>query len=302
MQLATQSTLNMNAARLISIPGYTELKARLDISIVKVDKLAKEQLDRMLYRANAKNLARKKAGDYTLDLVSKLQAFALISDNIRLHELSQLTATEISRSTDNELIASISNRLDYGNENLEALAGYGVTAEWLAEGADLFDAYKAEIDKLRLNKNALTSITQQLEKQLRSTLGIIHIVDALIETRRVSDPQLYGLYWSSRAKQNTACTKVSVKGRVFRAETGEALPGAILTVERATDNNQQTAGNEPIRNIRIRSDKGRFRFRLLTTGKYIFKVTYAGCQPGEFIVYFNEGNLTHVELPLIRIE
>jgi hypothetical protein len=301
MHLATQSVLNKNAARLITISGYPELKAKLDDSIAKEDELDAEQYAHKNYRALPKNLARKAAGDYALDLVSKLSSLALINRNYTLLEEVKLTATGISRRSDISLVLTIQNVITLANENLAALACYGVTAETLSKGTALLGVYETERAQLAKIKIELTGLTQQLEKQLRATLAEIHIVDGIIESMRLSDPQLYNSYWIARAKQNSACTKVSVKGRVFEAETGEPLQGAILTVERATDSNPQTAGNEPVRKIRIRSSNGWFQFKLFTSGAYIFKVSYYGCIAREFTVYFNEGVLTHVELPLTRI-
>ena len=191
--------------------------------------------------------------------------------------------------------------LKYGSENIEALASYDVTVETLAEGNALIEDLIAERLRLARNKGDLKSLTQQVEDQLRATLGIIHIVDALIETRRTSDPQLFNCYWIARAKLNSACSKVSVKGRIFVADTGEGLPAAILTVETAPSAISTATGMECVKKMRIRSAHGRFQFRLQTTGTYLFKVTYAGCIDREFTVYFNEGVLTHVELPMTRI-
>jgi hypothetical protein len=301
MHLAAQTVLNKNAVKLLSIAEYPELKAKIDKSIAKEVELDAEQFAHKSYRALPKNLARKAAGDYALDLASKLSSFALINRNYRLQEEAKLTATEISRHPDLSLVFTIQNIITLANENLAALAGYGVTAETLSKGTALLGVYENEISQLAKIKNELTVLTQLLEKQLRATLAEIHIVDGIIESMRVSDPALYDSYWNARAKRNSACTKVSVKGRVFEAETDKSLPGAILIVERATDNKPQTAGTEPVRKIRIRSSKGRFRFKLLTSGTYLFKVSYCGCIAREFTVYFNEGVLTHVELPLSRI-
>jgi len=297
MHLSTQSVLNTNAGKLISIPGYPALKDKLDKSIAKELSLENDQYDHKIITAAAKNRVRSKLGEYTLELGSKVSAVALMADDLSLLDKVKLTATYIKRISDNLLEITTGNVLTYAGENLEALAGYDVTVETLAEGTALLEAFRAERMRLALIKKELKNITKLLEEQLRATLAIIHVVDALIETRRFSDQQLYSWYWIARAKRNSACTKVSVKGVVFEEATGEPLPGAILTVVRTT-----TTGDELVKKIRIRSANGGFQFSLLTTGKYIFKVTYAGCISREFTVYFNEGVLTHVELPMIRID
>ena len=301
MHIGTQSVLNKNEVTLISIPGYREMKAKIDNSIAKEDELAGEQLIRMTFRALPKNLARKKVSEFTLDLASKLEAIALMAGNYSLLEAVKLTATYISRVSDVQLERIIANVFTYANENILTLAGYGVTAETLAEGAALLKDYNAEILQLAKIKNELTVITQRLEKQLRATLAILYFVDAIIETKRVSNPELYSMYWIARAKRNSACTKLSVKGKVFDEVTSKPLPGAILTVVSATTIHTPTTADEPVRKIRIRSANGGFRIRLLTSGKYIIKVTYNGYIASEFIVYFNEGVLTQVELPLSKI-
>ena len=302
MHVSVKSVLNTNAGKLISIPGYPALKDRLDKSIAKEIELGNDQYDHKAITAAAKNNLRIKVGKYTLDLASKVRAVALFADDLSLLELAKLTATYVKRISDNLLEITMVNMLKYAGENIEALAGYEVTVETLAEGNALLEAFRVERMRLALIKKELKNITILVEEQLRATLAIIHFMDALIETRRESDPQLFSYYWIARAKQNSACTKVSVKGRAFDEATGEALPGAILTVEQAPTTKTETTSNKPVKKIRIRSAKGHFQFSLLSTGKYIFKVTYAGCLSREFTVYFNEGVLTHVELPMTRID
>ncbi len=112
---------------------------------------------------------------------------------------------------------------------------------------------------------------------------------------------------SHRSRQSAVnttitCTKVSVKGRVFEADTDEPLTGAILTVERVTADNTQTTVEEPVRKIRIRSSNGCFRFKSLSSGTYLFKVSYYGCNPKETKVYINDGVMARVEIGLGRIE
>jgi len=301
MHLATQSVLNKNAGKLISIAGYPELKAKIDESIAKEDALDAEQYAHKNYRALPKNLARKAACEYALDLARKLSSIALIKGNYTLLGEAKLTETEMKRSSDLSLVFTIQNVITCATENLPALACYGVTTETLSEGIALLGVYEAERSQLSQIKIELTGLTQLLEKQLRATLAEIHIVDGIIESLRVSDPKLYDSYWIARAKLNSACTKVSVMGRIFEAETDKPLRGAILTVERVTANNPLTEAGEPVRKICIRSEKGGFRFKSLTSGAYLFKVTYYGCNPYETIVYFNEGVLTKVELPLTKI-
>jgi hypothetical protein len=301
MHLATQTVLNKNAGRLITIAGYPELKAKIDDSIAKEDALDAEQYAHKSYRALPKNLARKAACEYALDLASKLSSLALITGNYTLLGDAKLTATEISRCSDLSLVFTIRNLITLANENLAALAGYGVTSETLLKGNALIGIFETEISQLAKVKNELTTLTQMLEKQLRATLSEIHIVDGIIESMRVSDPKLYDSYWLARAKRNSACTRVSIKGRVFEEVTNMPLPGAILTVVHTDAGNTQPVAGEPVRKIRIRSEKGGFRFKLLASGGYIFKVTYYGCTPYETTVYFNEGVLTKVELPLSKI-
>jgi hypothetical protein len=300
MHLATQRVLNRNAGRLITISGYPGLKAKIDNSIAKEDALDAEQFARKNYRALPKNLARKAACEYALDLASKLSSLAHINGNYLLLDEAKLTATEMSRRSDLLLVFTIQNVIKYAYENLVALATYGVTAETLAEGTALLGVFESERMQFMQIKIELTALTQQLEKQLRVTLTDIHIVDGIIESLRISDPQLYDSYWLARAKRNSACTKVSVKGRVFEGTTNMPLPGAILTVEHTDAGNAQAA-DEPVRKIHIRSKKGGFRLKLLTSGTYLFKVTYYGCTSYETIVHFNEGVLTKVELPLTKI-
>lgn len=301
MHLATQSVLNENAAKLETITTYPALKSNIDKSISKEQELACSQLVLKKYTAATKNSARNAAGEFLLDLTSKLSSIAIGKGDMRLLDSVKLTATGIKRSSDNKLVIRMQNVLSCAGENLEALACYGVTPQTLTNGIALCDTYIARIQELAGNKIRLTNLTKQLEQQFRKTLAEIRKVDAIVNAFRLSDPALYSKYWNARAKRNSACTKVSIKGRACEEDTGKGLTGAILTVMQAPTTQSQTTSNKPIKKIRIRSKKGGFRFSLFTSGAYLFKVTYSGCTPYETTVYFNEGVLTHVELPLSKI-
>ncbi len=301
MHLATQSVLNENAAKLETITTYPPQKSKIDKSISKEQELACSQLLLKKYTAATKNRARNAAGEFLLDLASKLSSIAIVTGDMRLLNSVKLTATGIKRSSDHKLVIRMQNVLTCAGENLEALACYGVTPQTLTDGTALCDTYIAGIQDLTGSKIRLTNLTNQLEQQFRKTLAEIRKVDAIVNAFRLSDPALYSKYRIARAKRNSACTKVSVKGKAFDTENEMPLKGAILTIKRSEAANAQSPENKPLRKITIRSAHGRFQFKLLPTGTYLFKVTYAGYNDQETIVYINEGILTKVEIPLSRI-
>jgi hypothetical protein len=123
----------------------------------------------------------------------------------------------------------------------------------------------------------------------------------MVENKRVGDPAWYSLYWTTRAMDHSPVSHVSAKGKVYDAVTNQPLPGCILTVCKIENGKTLTSGAELMKTAKVKSAGGGFDLKSLTTGDYLFKVTYAGFVDQEVIVYINESVLTRVDLPLSKI-
>jgi hypothetical protein len=301
MHLNTRTVLNENAVKFEAITAYPNLKANTDTSIDTEQELAYNQELLKHNSTAAKNFARKAAGEFFLDLASKVRAYAIVKGDITLQDKVKINVSVIRRSSDNTLVLIFETVLDCAGEILAGLADYGVTEQTLNSGAGLLETFKSEMQNLSLSKIEQKQITVQLEKQFKTTDALLKPIDAMVETMQQSDPVMYRLYWNARTIKKTASNKLSASGKVFDSVTNQPLPGAIMRIESAESTKSLASGPDLSKTVKIKSAGGGFQLRSLPTGTYLFKVTYAGYADQEATVYINEGVLTKVEMPLSKI-
>jgi hypothetical protein len=224
------------------------------------------------------------------------------TDNLSLAENVKLTLSEVKRLPDGKLVTRLTTIINAAAEYLPALTDYGVTEDTLTSDTELLDAYKAEIQKQAMRILNLKEVTKQIKKEFKVADNCLLPFDDMVEAKRVSDPAWYSLYESARVIKHSPASRVSVKLKVYDAETKQPLPGAILTYSKIDTNGKAlTSGPDLVKNVKVKSAGGGLDLKSLTTGAYLFTVSYAGRADMQTIVYVNEGVLTRVEFPLSKI-
>ena len=301
MQNSSTSVLTENAGKFTLNPAFVPAKADADNSIVISKDLVKTQ-DTLKHTSTAAKLASRKAASSCIsELASNISAFAIVNGNMELIDKVKITATELKNMSDNTLVSRIETILGCGTENLPELAGFNVTEQTLTDGLSLLNTYIAEIQKMAMRKIELGEVTKNLRKQLKTTDNLLKTLDAFVETKHISDPELYSLYWNARSIKKGAAGRIAASGKVYDAETNLPLLGAMMTIVKALPGKALKGGAELVKTVKIKSASGGFQLKSLPTGTYLFKVTYAGYADQEVTVYINEGVLNKLEMPLSRI-
>ena len=301
MQNSSTSVLTENAGKFTLNPAFVPAKADADNSIVISKDLVKTQ-DTLKHTSTAAKLASRKAASSCIsELASNISAFAIVNGNMELIDKVKITATELKNMSDNTLVSRIETILGCGTENLPELAGFNVTEQTLTDGLSLLNTYIAEIQKMAMRKIELGEVTKNLRKQLKTTDNLLKTLDAFVETKHISDPELYSLYWNARSIKKGAAGRIAASGKVYDAETNLPLLGAMMTIVKALPGKALKGGAELVKTVKIKSASGGFQLKSLPTGTYLFKVTYAGYADQEVTVYINEGVPTKVAMPLNKI-
>lgn len=301
MHISSQMVLTENAGKFTLNPAFVPAKANADNSIAIEKDLAKIQDTLKHSSTAAKSASRKAATSYISELASNITAYAIVNSNMELIDKVKITASELKNMPDNTLVSRIETILGCGTENLPELADFNVTEETLVDGQNLLENYIAEMQKLAMRKIELGEVTKNLGKQLKATDNYLKTLDAFVETKHISDPELYSLYWNARSIKKGAASHIAALGKVYDAETNLPLRGAIMTVVRAVTGKSLTSGPDLSKTVKIKSASGGFQLKSLPTGTYIFRVTYAGYADQEITVYINEGVLSRVDMPLSKI-
>jgi hypothetical protein len=233
---------------------------------------------------------------------SKIASFAFDTHNVELQSKVSISLSELNKLPDNLFISRCETILGCGQQYLPQLPDYLVTAPTLAEGRDFLDALELEIKKQGQRKIERTSINQQFNMQIKTTNKNFDFFDTIVETLRLSDPVFYNQWWDARSLPNMPKSHVSVKLKVYDAETNQPLPGAILAYSRIETNGKAlTSGADLVKNVKVKSAGGGLDLKSFTTGAYLFTVSYAGRAEQQTTVYVNEGVLTRIDFPLSKI-
>jgi hypothetical protein len=301
MLVNTDEVIGQNADKFQPSSAYETAKSNLDNSIATLKVLGNTQDELQHASAAPKNSAREAASMPIFQLANVIASFAYATGNISLSEKVKITLSDLKKLPDGDLVTRFTTFLNTGNEYAPALIEYGVTEEILTSDTELFNVYKVEIQKQALRVLELKEVTKQLKKELKVADNCLMPFDKMVEAKRVSDPVWYSLYQSARIIKHSPASRVSAKGKVFDAVTNQPLPGAVLTVCKVENGKAFTSGPDLAKNVKVKSAGGGFDLKSLTTGAYLFTVSYAGYADQQTTVYINEGVLTRVELPLSRI-
>jgi len=302
MHQTSQVVLNENEVKLESFTAYPAIKETLDTSITEEQSLAINQETRKRNSVAARNQSKSAAADFTVDLSSKISAYAVVSSNPTLLDNVRFSATRVNRFSDNKLVRVLETLLTSANENKLKVLEYGVTDQLLSTGVDILANLKTEMQNLRLSNVEQKQLTGQLKRQFAFTNSTFRTIDAMIQTMRFSDPVLHSLYRNARKIKNVGGTKLSARGKVFDAVTGLPLPKAKISILSYNSSKALASGADLVKNVKFAGALGGFQLKSLATGTYLFRVSYAGYADQEVTVHINEGVLSRVEIPLTKPE
>jgi len=298
----SSNQIDENLPKFASNPKTPEAITKLGESMTDEKQLAQKQ-DEYNHSSNVpKAEAHDAAASNIYQTGSKIASFAFDTHNVELQSKVSISLSDLKRLPDNLFISRCETILGCGQQYLTQLTAYQVTAATLAEGKDLLDAFELEIKKQGQRKLERTSINQQLNKQIKTTNKNFEFFDTIVETLRLSDPVFYNQWWNARSLPQMLKTHVSAKLKVYAADTNQPLVGAMVEYAKIEAGGKAlTSTPDLVKVVKVKSAGGGLDFKGLTTGAYLFTVTYSGCAPMQTMVYINEGVLTRVSFPLNKV-
>jgi hypothetical protein len=290
-----------NADKFLPSSVYLAAKSNLQNSIANIKDLDKIQ-DKLKHDSVAPRKQARAACAPIFELANVIRSMALATNNLSLAANVKLTLTEFKSLPDSKLVTRLTTIINLGTEYLPELLTYGTTQEILTADTALLKAYDDEIQKQTRRNLDRKEVTKQIKKEFKVADTCLAPFDAMVEAKRLSDPVWYSLYQSALSIKYTPASRISAKAKVFDADTNQPLPGAMLSVSRIETNGKSlTSGPELVKIVKIKSAGGGIDLKSLTTGAYLFTVSYAGRADQQTTVYINEGVLTRVNFPLSKI-
>ncbi len=209
------------------------------------------QLNLSAQTSNTRGAAADKSGARVqLSIIAEtvflpVRAWATVNADQTTRAEFDYSRSEIQQIKDDTIEAFLNHRITIVNDNLAALADYGITATLVTQLQDALTDYLAFLSAPRgaiVRRSVSTANLKALFKTASDHLR--NVVDPLMVTLRASHPDLYKEYTSSRIiidrkgpgngdsdnGNDTPATGVRIAGTVFSQAGPMPLPDAIVRI------------------------------------------------------------------------
>jgi hypothetical protein len=302
MQSDSLNLLDTNEPKMLVFSIYPALKAKFATGFDLAYGLRKEQDVQMQITSTAKSEARALCTEYILDLGSKNMSYAQNTGNKAMYDTVKITRSKLNTCSYNAFVVIVDNQLTFTEDHLADMADWSVTTQTVNDGRKLLANLNKEIADFAARNIKLKQITGRLGKQLRNNNKVLVIIDGLVESMRVSDPDFVDQYTNARNIHYFVNVKVAFKAKVYDAVTRQPLPGAILTITPVEGPKALRSGADLVKTVKVRSAGGGIQLKSMPAGNYIVTVSYYGYNDYQVQVSVNEGILTVVDLPVSKTE
>lgn len=220
-----------NAAIVATVPAFqtalTSLKAKVS-SIVSTSQLEEEVISGI---TTDKGVLRTTLCEQAADIAALVYAYAASINNNTLKEAVDFSKTDLKLTKDDNLPQVCQNIHAAANDNLAALAPYGVTAPMLASLDDLIEDYAEAVPKPR-NAAALKKTYNATIKALYKEADAIlkEQMDKTAVSFKTTHPVFYETYKNNRIILDPATSSTQVAGIVRDQWTNNPVSGVAVQV------------------------------------------------------------------------
>jgi hypothetical protein len=264
MYKAVISFCSQNADIITSIPALQSAFTAFKGKVESINNIAREKAKNITGFAADKTQFRKALSLLAASIASSVSAYASAVNDVELAASVKVTASDLLRLRDINLVARCNNILRAVIQNLEALADYNITQLTVTNFDLLIKEYDASIPRPRNAASeraahgvSLKALFQDADKILKMRM------DKLIATLKTIKPEFYLTYKNNRLIIDPRTTHAQIKGVVTDSSNGAPLAAVtILIVE-----NKVTVST---------GKEGRFIIKPIGPGTYTIKAIKDG--------------------------
>lgn len=302
MYLVTADFCTIHAGITTPLPNFSETFASFKTCCGGIQDLVKVQQSYLNSSAAGKSALKKALVTPLADTARKLMAYAKLTKNVTLQNEINYTESNLNRLPDTTLTGAGQLIFDRAQTHLIPLPAYQVTAESQEALLEAVTQYRTALTAPRMDTAELARINKQLTDLFRAGDEALSDMDALVEILRVSKPDFYTAYKVARKVVNSGNTKLTVRGLVSDAQTGEPVPGVSAWFVPDGDlMRAEATGDETAVLVKKTAAKGRFKVQSLAPGTYRVRLKKVGYTDQVVTIYVNEGELTVMDVKLLKI-
>ncbi|PSK80517.1 carboxypeptidase-like regulatory domain-containing protein [Prolixibacter denitrificans] len=293
MYQVTYDYLTANREKMDSMPNFPVYYDELGVDISKLLGFAAVETTNLTGISNRKNELKMVVAQNAYDLSTRIFAYAEQSNLVELQKDSYYPESVLKYGTDAFVRDNSRKLYNLAQANLENLAAFGVTAETQATFLANIDQFEKAIPLKRDSVSERVKRNKAYDAVMVQTDAVLKKIDSLAVTLRLSDPDFYAGYKSSRKIIDTGTASLSVKGQVVEVGSLVPVPDAFVELMPLPLN-----GDTPLK--KKTADKGGFRIKSMTPGNYQVKVSKYGYTEQVLDVAVNSGETTKLTITLAK--
>ncbi len=300
MYLAVVDFCEKNVVITTPLPNFSINLSKLKTTCDQIHVIAEDQAADISGATAGKNDLKENVVILGADTARKLIAFAKLSKNQKLLKEISYSESDLRHLPDTTLADVVKLIYDRAETHLPSLAEYQLTGETQAALLQAIDDYKLALASPRVEKVSRVQATKQLTVLFADGDEALANMDAVVEIVRLTQPNFYTGYKSVRKIIESGSGKLSVKGLVTEALTGEPIPGVIISFWPDGDA-MKTAATGDASLVKKTAAKGGFNVSSLPAGTYRVTLQKMGYTEQTLTVYVNDGELTVVDVQLAKV-
>ena len=236
----------------------------------------------------------------TLFMSNRLQSFGNTTGNAEILESVQYPASYLNKARDTDVIGICNAVLSRAVANATALTAYGVTAAMITDLQASITAYSATLAKPKNAKAQTKTATENLTKLFKEAEDLlVKRMDLDIELFKISKPDFYSQYKTSRIIISTGGKATALLGNVTAAENGEPLKNVTFTFSPESNGMLKSASAVAVDTmVKKSAEKGNFRIPSMPEGTYTVTVKKVGYKPQVVTVNVANGETTNLKIEM----
>ena len=231
-----------------------------------------------------------------IETSSKINAYASDLNNTKLRSKVKITRSKLDKVPDTALRDHAKIIYDIAQENLAALAGYGITEATQAIYLETINSYFESISGPRDGKTEKREATAGLADLLEKADEMLSKMDERISMIKLSQPAFYESYLTAKKVVATGKKPHSLRGSVKETNNGKPIKGVIFSFTLNGDGLKGISDGTEI--TKKTADKGNFFIKSMAAGTYKVTVSKPGYKDKEVSVIVVDGERSDLDVEL----
>jgi hypothetical protein len=224
MYHAVISHCDANAAIVATVPAFATLLTAFKAKVSSIDSTAALEAQVISGIATDKKVMRTNLCQQAADIAAVVYSYAVSVANNTLKEEVDFSKSELKDLRDDQLAPTCRNIHDAANDNLVALATYGITAPMLAAFDTLIDDYAAAVPKPRNAAALRKTYASTLKTLYKDSSGMLDDqMDPLAVQFKAANLEFYTTYKNNRITVDPAVSNTRVAGDITDSVTTNGL-------------------------------------------------------------------------------